>query len=122
MARLILSVLAGMIVTTVLSILTDLVLHATDVYPPFGKPMFDTGLLTLSTAYRFLFQVFGGWVTARIAQEQASKALWIMGIIGAVLWMAGTLAMPDMAPLWYGVVGALLSVPSVLIGGRLEKR
>ena len=122
MTRLILSILAGMIVTTVLSTLTDVVLHVTDVYPPYDQPLFATDLLTLSTTYRFIFQIFGGWVTARIAQEQASKALWIMGIIGAMFWMGGTLAMPDMAPLWYGAVGAFLSVPSVLIGGRLAKR
>jgi hypothetical protein len=122
MIRLILSILAGMIVTTLLSTATDLVLHFTGIYPPFGEPLFDTGLLTLSTAYRFFYQVLGGWITARIAQEQESKALWIMGIIGAILWMAGTLAMPDMSPLWYGVVGALLSIPSVMIGGRLAKR
>ena len=121
MVRLILSILAGMIVTTILSMAVDLVLHATDVYPPYDQPFFDTGLLTLSSTYRFLFQILGGWVTARIAQDQASKALWTMGIIGAMLWMAGTLAMPDMSPLWYGVVGAILSIPSVLIGGRLAK-
>jgi len=111
-----------MIIVAVLSTAVDHVLHVTGIYPPYGEPFFDTGLLTLSSAYRFLFQVFGAWVAARIAKEHASKALWTMGIIGAILWMAGTLAMPDMAPLWYGIVGAILSIPSALLGGKFVKQ
>ena len=119
MKRLILSILAGFVVTAVLSTGTDHILHVTGVYPPYGQPMTGTGLLLLASAYRVVYQILGGYLIAMVAKEQAKKALWIVGVVGAILWIVGTVAMGEYSTAWYGILGAVLSIPTVLIGGKL---
>ena len=119
MKRLILSLLAGFIATAALSLATDHVFHVTGIYPPYGEPMFDTGLLLLASAYRVVFQIFGAYLTAMIAKDKANKAVWILGTLGAILWLVGTIVGQELGPLWYGILGAALSIPTTLTGGRL---
>ncbi len=54
------AVLAGMLAGIVLTLGTDIVLHAIGVFPPWGQSMvgFDTALL-LATAYRTIYGVAG---------------------------------------------------------------
>ncbi|HEY5748814.1 MAG TPA: hypothetical protein VIU12_22245 [Chryseolinea sp.] len=119
MVRLILSIVAGFMVTAILSTGTDFVLESAGILPPYGQPLFDTGLLLLATTYRAVFQVLGSYVAARAARESANVAVWTLGILGAVIWLTGGFAMPDLAPLWYSVVGAVLSIPTTWLGGKL---
>ena len=119
MKRLILSILAGFIITAVLSLATDHIFHLTGVYPPYGAPFFDTGLLLLASAYRVVFQILGAYLAAMFAKDKAKKAIWTLGIIGSILWLVGTIANPGMGPLWYGILGAVLSIPTTLTGGKL---
>jgi len=46
------AVLAGLVTLAVLSLGTDVALHASGCYPPWGEPMADA--LFLATAYRIL--------------------------------------------------------------------
>lgn len=119
MIRLILSILAGFVVTAVLSTATDFAFESAGILPPFGQPLMDTGLLLLATSYRALYQVIGSYVAALIAKERANTAVWTLGILGAVIWLVGGLTMKDYAPLWYSLVGAALSLPTTLLGGKL---
>ncbi len=120
MIRLILAIVAGFIVTAILSTGTDFALESAGILPPYGQPLFDTSLLLLATTYRALYQVVGSYVAARAAKESANEAVWTLGILGAVIWLAGGLAMRDLAPLWYSVLGAVLSLPTTLLGGKLN--
>jgi hypothetical protein len=122
MRRLILSILAGFIVTAVLSIAVDHVFHVTNVYPPYGEAMFNTSLLALAFAYRAVFNVFGAFVTASIAKDKAMKAVWIMGIVGSLLWLAGALANWELAAPWYNILGVVTGIPFSLAGGKLYQR
>ena len=54
-----------------------------------------------------------------IAKDKAKKAVWILGIIGAILWIVGTIVGQGLGPLWYGILGAVLSIPTTLTGGKL---
>jgi len=117
--RLILAILAAFVITAVLSSAVDHVFHVTGIYPPYGAPMFETSLLLLASSYRFVFQVLGAYVMAIIAKDKAMTAAWIMGTLGTLLWLAGGFFMKDFGPIWYSVVGALLSLPSVLLGVKL---
>ena len=45
------AVLLGFVTVVVLSLGTDQVLHVLAVYPPWGQPMYDTGLLFLALAW-----------------------------------------------------------------------
>lgn len=119
------AVVAGFFTAALLSIGTDQVLHGTGIYPPVGQPM-AAGLFGLATAYRLIFQVFGGWLTARLAPKAPMKHVWILGGIGQVLSLLGLLAWRSMGeaggPLWYPVALILTAIPSVWIGGRIFMR
>lgn len=119
MIRLILAIITGMVVITLLSVGTDHIFHITHVYPPYGVPMYNAGLLLLATAYRFVFQVLGSWLASAIARSRASAAVWTMGIVGVVMWIAGMIAMKDAGPAWYPLLGAALSIPSSLLGRQI---
>lgn len=122
MGRLILSIFVGIVVITILSTGTDTIFHATNVFPPPGEPMFDTGLLLLATAYRFFFQIAGCFVASMIAKDKSRASVLTLGIFGAIMWLLGTfIFMPGMGPMWYGILGAVLSVPSALIGEKLYR-
>jgi hypothetical protein len=114
--RLTLAILTAFIITSVLSTGVDHIFHITGIYPPYGEPMYDTGLLLLASTYRFVFQVIGSYVMAIVAEEKAMKAAWIMGTLGAIFWLAGAFFMKGLGPVWYPVLGALLTFPSVLLG------
>jgi len=122
MKRLILAILAAILINFILTTVIDVVLHTTGVYPPWGQPYFDTDLYLLALGYRVLITIFAAYITAMIAKEQAKKALWISGIIGTILWLAGTIATQGLGPLWYGIVGAVTAIPLVLFGGWLHER
>src|SRR5262245_43413262 len=63
------AVIAGFLVTFILSLGTDVVLHALRVFPPWGELM-SSGLFALATVYRVAFTVLGGFVAARIAPRK----------------------------------------------------
>ena len=61
------AVLAGFFATFILSVATDLVLHATEVFPPWGQPM-SNALFVLATVYRTIYTVAGGYITPRVSR------------------------------------------------------
>ena len=111
--------LAGIATNFILATGTDMVFHAVGVFPPYGQPFFATGPFLLASSYRVIYEIFGGFIIAVVAKEKAEKALWISGTLGAIMWLAGTVAMADLGPLWYGILGAALSIPATLLGGKL---
>ena len=119
MKRIILAVLAAIVINIILATAIDHVFHVTGVYPPYGEPMFDTGLVLLASSYRVLITLFAAYITAMIAKEKAKTALWISGTIGTVVWLIGAIAMRDFGPAWYSIGGAVTAIPLVLLGGKL---
>jgi hypothetical protein len=53
--RLILSVVAGIATSTVLSIITHQVLHLLGIFPPAFKPMFNTRVLWIALTYHSIY-------------------------------------------------------------------
>src|SRR6185436_12732012 len=88
MIRSIGAVFAGILVNFMLSLGTDVVLHSTGVFPGWGQPMSD-GLFAVALAYRLVYTVLGGYLTARLAPANPMKHVMILGIIGIVLGTAG---------------------------------
>ncbi len=119
MKRLIYAIIAAVLINFILAAAIDHIFHTTGVYPPYGVAYFDTNLYLLALSYRFVITIFAAYITAMIAREQAKKAIWITGTLGAILWLAGTIAMYGMGPAWYGIVGAVTAIPLALSGGRL---
>jgi len=122
MKRPVLAIVAAILINFILATAIDHLFHMTGVYPPYGEVYFDTDLYLLALGYRILITVFAAYITAMIAEKKAKTALWTTGILGSVLWIAGTLAMQGLGPLWYGIAGAVTALPLALLGGKLYER
>jgi len=115
------AVLAGFVTVVVLSILTDTALEALGVLPKPDQGLYDFWLLLLALAYRTVYTVLGGWVTAKIAPKRTSRHVLVLAILGTIGGIAGVAAglMLPLSALWYPIALAVLAFPSVWIGGRL---
>ncbi len=116
------AVLAGFLVTAGLSLATDAVMHATGVFPGWGQPMSD-GLFVWATAYRVVFTVIGGYVTARLAPPRAMSHVLALGIIGSIAAAIGVVATwnAGLGPRWYPLLILVTAMPCVWAGGRLRR-
>jgi hypothetical protein len=118
------AVLAGLLFVIITSTATDALLHATGIFPPLGQPMADS-LFVLALAYRIIFSIVGGYITARLAPDRSVQHALILGIIGFVLGLAGTAATwnrgPEFGPKWYPLLLALTAIPSTWLGGKLVR-
>jgi len=123
--RSLLAVIAGFVVTAVLSLVTDVVLHVLHVFPPWGELM-SSGLFVLATVYRVAFTVLGGFVTARIAPRKPMTHVLVLGIIGIFAATAGLAATwnqgPEFGPKWYPILLVVTALPCVWIGGQFGAR
>jgi len=118
-------VFAGFFATFILSIGTDLLLHAAGVFPPWGQAM-SKALFVLATAYRTIYTVAGGYITARLAPNKPMGHVWTLGVIGLLAAIAGTAATwdkgPEFGPKWYPIALVVLAIPSVWLGGKFAQR
>src|SRR6266851_3833260 len=67
------AVLAGMLAGIILTIVTDILLHAIGVFAPWGQPNGD-GPLLLGTAYRTVYGIAGSYIIAWLAAQSAHGA------------------------------------------------
>ena len=113
------AVLAGVLATVILSIATDMVLHATGVFPPTGQPMTDA-LFVLATAYRIVYGVAGGYIAARLAPDRPMQHALAFGLVGLAASIAGSVVAWDLGPAWYSVALVASAMPCAWAGGRLR--
>ena len=119
------AVLVGMIVGIVLSLGTDMVLHAARVFPPWGEAMagYD-GALLLATIYRTAYGVAGSYITARLAPDRPMGHALALGAIGLAVSIVGAVAtwnkLPSLGPHWYPVALIVLAMPPAWVGGKLR--
>jgi len=118
------AVLAGVVSVFVLSLGTDVVLHATGVFPPWGQPMGE-GLFGFALAYRLVYGIVGGYLTARLAPERPLRhAVWL-GVVGTVLSIIGAAGTwnkgPEFGPKWYPLSLVVTALPCSWAGGKLHR-
>jgi hypothetical protein len=117
------ALLAGFLFVVMLSIGTDLALHATGVFPPLGQPMSDA-LFLLATAYRTIFGAAGSYVMARLAPDRPMQHALLGGVIGLVLSTVGAVVTwnrgPAFGPHWYALALVVTALPCAWLGGRLR--
>lgn len=121
MARSVLAVLAGFVAVVVLSLGTDQILHALEVYPPWGQPMYDTGLNALALTYRTIYTLLGGFITARLAPRVPMRHVIVLAIIGLVAGTAGAIGaitVGGLGPNWYPIALAVTAFPVTWLGGK----
>lgn len=118
-------VLAGLLFIIIITTVTDAVMHATGIYPPFGQPMADS-LFLIALAYRIIYGIAGGYITARLAPDRPIMHALVLGVIGFVLSVAGTLATwnrgPQFGPKWYPISLIVIAIPCAWLGGKLVRR
>jgi peptidoglycan/LPS O-acetylase OafA/YrhL len=124
MVRSVVAVVAGALTGVVLSLGTDVVLHKAGVFPPWGQPAGD-GPLLLATAYRAVFGVLGGYITARLAPNRPMRHALILGAFGTLAGIAGAVATwnkgPEFGAHWYPVALVVLGMPQSWLGGKLRE-
>jgi drug/metabolite transporter (DMT)-like permease len=117
------AVLAGFVAVVVLSLGTDLVLHATGVFPPWDQRMSDA-LFLLATVYRTIYCIAGSYIAARLAPDRPMAHALVLGVVGLVVSTAGAVATwnkgPEFGPHWYPVALIVTAIPCAWLGGRLR--
>jgi hypothetical protein len=117
------AVLAGFVAVVVLSLGTDMVLHTTGVFPPWGQPMSDA-LFLLATVYRTIYCIAGCYIAARLAPDRPMAHALVLGVVGLVISTAGAVATwnkgPAFGPHWYPVALIVTAIPCAWLGGRLR--
>ena len=117
------AVLAGMLVGIILTIVTDIVLHAIGVFAPWGQPNGD-GPLLLATAYRTVYGVLASYIIARLAPDRPMQHALVGGFIGLVVSILGAAVTwnkgPAFGPHWYPLALVVLAMPQSWAGGRLR--
>jgi hypothetical protein len=119
--RSILALLAGFVVVVVLSLGTDLALHAAGIFPELGQTM-SNGLFALATIYRTLYGVAGSYVTARVAPDRPMGHALVGGLIGLALSILGAVVTwnKDLGPHWYPLALIATAMPAAWLGGKLR--
>lgn len=117
------AVLGGFFAVAVVSLAVDSALHATGVYPGWGERMTDAQFV-LATAYRILFGIGGGYITARLAPSRPLAHAVALGVLGTVLSIIGGVvgAAADMGPVWYSIALVVTALPTAWAGGKLWER
>src|SRR6185312_2196137 len=115
------ALLAGFVVVVILSLGTDLALHAAGIFPPLGQVM-SNALFLLATFYRTVYAVVGSYITARLAPDRPMGHALLGGGIGLVLAVVGAVVTwnKDMGPHWYPVALVVTALPCAWVGGKLR--
>jgi hypothetical protein len=115
------AVMAGLVAIFAATSVTDAVMHAIGVFPPVGAPPMSSALFLFAFAYRFVIDVAGSYLTARLAPDRPMRHALALGAIGLVLSIAGAVAMWDAGPAWYPIVLAASALPCAWLGARLHE-
>src|SRR5213076_3120288 len=113
------SVFGGLAAVFLITTVTDVILHATGVFPPWSQRMADT-LFLVALSYRVVYGIVGGYVTARLARRRPVTHAVALGMAGVAVSVVGALvqaAHPEMGPTWYSLVLVAVAVPTAWAGG-----
>lgn len=112
------AVLAGLLAIFAITTVTDIVMHATGIFPPWGQHM-SSALFLVALVYRTVYGVLGCYIAARLAPDRPMRHALALGVVGVVLSTAGAVAMWEAGPAWYSLAVIGISMPCAWVGGRL---
>lgn len=123
------AVLAGFLLTLILTRGTDILLENTGVFPTVEEQQkYGFNILWMNIVailYRIIFTMFGGYLTAKLSASKPMRNVNILGIIGTIIAIIGNIVvsqipeMADVLPLWFSIALVLIAYPSVRTGGKL---
>ena len=114
---------AGFVVVLILSLGTDVVLHALKIFPPLGQTM-SNPLFLLATIYRIVYAVLGSYITARLAPDRPMGHAMVGGFIGLGLSIVGaavTWKHTELGPHWYPLALVVTALPCAWLGGKIRQ-
>ena len=90
-------------------------MHAAGIFPSAPRLMSDP-LFALAAAYRAVFTIAGGYVTAHLAPDRPMRHAWILAGIGLVAGLAGVVAYyaiggAELGPAWYAISIPVEAIP-----------
>jgi hypothetical protein len=123
MARSILAIVTGFIAIAVLAFGTDAAMRAA-MPGAFGADgrVNGVGLLLFTQLYVFVYATAGCYLAAWIAGRKPMLHALILGVLGLVFNVIGTVAMWNTAPAWYHILALLLVMPAAWLGGWIRER
>lgn len=117
------AVLAGFISVAVLSILTDMIMESTGIFPPVSEPLATMDwMLAIALAYRSLYTVMGGYFTAKLAPKNPMNHVIALMVLGGLGGMAGAIGGWSFGHHWYSLSIAITGPLFVWLGGKLAKK
>jgi hypothetical protein len=113
------AIVAGLLATVILSYITDFVLEKTGLLV---QPFSDNSvwIVLLIILYRNIYNVIGCYIAAKLAPKNPMKHAWILGGIGFVLSLLGTIVMWNLGTQWYSISLVVLALPCAWLGGKLN--
>ena len=121
MAKSVGAVAAGFLTVVILSIATDAILEAKGIFPPQSDPgLYITWMLVVALAYRCVYTVAGGYVTAALAPDRPMRHVIILACMGLAGGAVGIVAGWNMSHHWYPISIFLSAFPCTWLGGKLK--
>jgi len=116
------AIVAGFLAVLVLSIVTDVVLHALSIFPPLGQRMADR-LFVWATIYRTIYGIIGSYITARLAPYRPMLHAVVGAAIGMILGTVGAVVTwnKDLGPHWYPLALIVTGIPCAWIGAKIRE-
>ena len=114
------AVFAGFVTVVILSVATDFALESVGIFPPPDQGLFITWMLILALAYRCVYTVAGGYVTARLAPDRPMRHVIILGIVGVVAGSIGVVVGWNLSAHWYPIALVITALPCTWLGGKLK--
>ena len=113
------AILAGFATGAILSVGADFLMEQTGMMSMEHFKESTVSVILLVIVYRFVFNVLGCYLTARLAPDKPMKHALIIGVIGTVLSILGSVAMWDKAIPLYNISIIMMSLPSAWLGAKL---
>ncbi|MBA3680884.1 MAG: hypothetical protein H0W73_06915 [Bacteroidetes bacterium] len=113
------AILTGFILAAFLSIATDMILNLTNIVNMESFKDNSAIIILFVIIYRFIYNVMGCYLTSKLAPNKPMKHALIIGVIGTVFALLGSIAMWDKAVAWYNISVILISLPSAWVGAKL---
>jgi hypothetical protein len=116
------AIVAGLALGFILSIATDKIFEKTGAMETEPFDANPAWLIMLVVVYRTIFNTAGSYLAARLAPTKPMKHALILGMIGLLLGIIGTIVMWDIPPHWYPILLVILTLPAAWFGGKLAMK
>lgn len=113
------AVVAGFVTIVILSVATDFLFEKLGVFP--HQQLFAAWMLGIALAYRSVFTVVGGYVTASLAPKNSMRQVYVLMMLVFVGSVVGVIAGWGLGNQWYPISLAITGPLFVWVGGRLYK-